>query len=231
MSRLLVHVEGQTEEEFVNELIRPHLLNHGYSSVSARLIGNARLRSQRGGIKAWVAVRDDISRHLLHDSGAYSTTMVDYYALPATGAKAWPGRDLSNKKPFPVKAATVEVAILNNLEHSIGAKNVSKFVPYIVMHEFEALLFSDCNSFATGIGRPDLCDSFQAIRDQFETPEGINDSPHTAPSKRISKLYPGYQKPLLGNLAALEIGLARIRAACPNFSNWLEKLESLPKIL
>ena len=49
MKRLLVHVEGQTEETFVNELLAPHLLARGYSPVSARLMGNARLRERRGG--------------------------------------------------------------------------------------------------------------------------------------------------------------------------------------
>lgn len=52
MSRLLVHVEGQTEEDFVNEVLGPHLWAYGYTQVSARLLGNARLRSRRAGIKA-----------------------------------------------------------------------------------------------------------------------------------------------------------------------------------
>jgi Domain of unknown function (DUF4276) len=64
--------------------------------------------------------------------------------------------------------------------------------------------------------------------DQFASPEEINDSPLTAPSKRVEALVPGYQKPFLGVLAALEIGLASIRAECPHFNHWLEKLESLP---
>jgi hypothetical protein len=53
MSRLLIHVEGETEESFVNEVLAPHLYHHGYQDVSARLIGNARLRDRRGGIRRW----------------------------------------------------------------------------------------------------------------------------------------------------------------------------------
>ena len=56
MTRLLVHVEGQTEETFVNEVLSEHLILRGYTSVSARLVGNARQRERRGGIKAWSAV-------------------------------------------------------------------------------------------------------------------------------------------------------------------------------
>ena len=67
MARLLVHVEGQTEETFVNEILRSHLLHCGYESVSARIVGNARLRSRRGGIRPWLAVRKDIINHLRED--------------------------------------------------------------------------------------------------------------------------------------------------------------------
>ena len=102
-----------------------------------------------------------------------------------------------------------------------------RFVPYVVMHEFEALLFSDCVRLARSVGQPDLASSLQAIRNSFTSPEEIDDSPHTAPSKRIEKSIFRYQKPLHGNLAALEIGLRAIRAACPGFRRWLERLEKL----
>ena len=97
-----------------------------------------------------------------------------------------------------------------------------------MMHEFEGLLFSDTGKFAAGIGRPELSKDFQAIRAQFSTPEEINDSPVTAPSKRIVKLIPEYNKPIMGSLAALEIGLDAIRQECPFFRAWLERLEDWP---
>jgi hypothetical protein len=80
--------------------------------------------------------------------------------------------------------------------------------------------------FRRGIGRPDLELGLQAIRDQLHTPEEINDSPDTAPSKRVLDLLPEYEKPLFGTLAVLEIGLARIRTESPHFDNWLKKLET-----
>ncbi|MDO9406324.1 MAG: DUF4276 family protein [Polaromonas sp.] len=228
MTRLLVNVEGQTEETFVNELLRPHLCANGFTAVSAKLLGNARLRERRGGIKAWASVREDIGRHLLGDVGCYSTTMVDYYALPATGTKAWPGRHVANHLAHGAKAQQVEDATKLDLATylNIPIGNL-RFVPYVVMHEFEALLFSDCTAFANAIDRSDLANKFQNIRNQFATPEEINDSPQTAPSKRVEALIPGYQKPLLGNLAAIEIGIPRMRAACPRFANWLSTLEGL----
>lgn len=65
------------------------------------------------------------------------------------------------------------------------------------------------------------------IAAQFDSPEHINNSPHTAPSKRVKALIPGYQKPLMGTLAALEIGLAAMRDKCTLFNDWLERLEAL----
>lgn len=95
----------------------------------------------------------------------------------------------------------------------------------VATHEFEALLFSDCSRFSSGIGRKGLEPEFQRIRDSFPTPEEIDDPPKNAPSKRIRELIPGYQKPFLGTLAALEVGLLAMRTACPHFATWLEQLE------
>ena len=102
-----------------------------------------------------------------------------------------------------------------------------RFVPFVVVHEFEGLLFSNCQVFAQSIGRRDVAAAFQAIRDGFETPEHINDSPDTAPSKRVEDLVPEYQKPLFGSVAASEIGLHRIRGECPHFASWLRQLETI----
>ena len=120
----------------------------------------------------------------------------------------------------------VEEAVLEDISGSLtDAFDQRRFVPYVVMHEYEGLLFSDPNGFAHGIGRPTLASQLQAIRDEFRTPEEINDSPDTAPSKRVKQLYQGYQKPLMGVLAAEEIGLDAIRAECPLFDKWVEQLE------
>src|SRR4051812_46577144 len=97
MARILVHVEGETEETFVNEVLAPHLSKH---NISARIIGNSRQRDRRGGIRPWTDVKKDIVRHLKGDAHAFATTMVDYYGLPQSGDRAWPGRaKASNVQP------------------------------------------------------------------------------------------------------------------------------------
>jgi Domain of unknown function (DUF4276) len=222
--RLLVHVEGQTEESVVNELLAPYLFKFGYYSVSARLLGNSRLRVKRGGVKPWNVVRGEVCNHLNQDRGAIATTFVDYYALPS-GEEGWPGRRASADVNFEEKAQLVEYSIHRDLCEFIGnGFNPMRFVPYIAMHEFEGLLFSDCDALARGLGNIRLAESLRKIRNEFNTPEHINDSPMTAPSKRIQSISKGYQKPLHGPLAALEMGIDVIRAQCAGFDGWINRL-------
>jgi hypothetical protein len=230
MARLFINVEGETEETFVNEILAPYLYKQGYMNVSARLIGNARKRDRRGGIRSWSSVRSDILKHLKEDTGCLVTTMVDYYGLPQAGANAWPGREEAGKLSFAKKVIHMENAILCDICEELGhGFDSRRFIPFVIMHEFEGLLFSDCEGFSREICRPELATDFQAIRDQFASPEEINDSPFTAPSKRVERLVPGYAKPLLGTLAALEIGLSSIRKECPHFNDWISRLETWPR--
>jgi Domain of unknown function (DUF4276) len=226
MARLLVHLEGQTEEDFVNEMLSEHLLTRGYERVSARIMGNARLRCRRGGIRPWPSAKKDIVTHLKEDPKCIATTMVDYYGLPHEGQDAWPGRKEAASRQTQM-AEVVERALLADLKAEMGDRfDDRRFLPFVVMHEFEGLLFSDCHAFSRGIGRPNLERNLKEVRDQFDTPEDINDSPLTAPSKRVRELLPEYEKPLFGCLAALEIGLDCIRRECPHFNSWLQQLES-----
>ena len=220
MSRILIHVEGQTEEAFVNSVLAPHLYAVGYQRVSARLVGNARQRSHRGGGRPWEAVRKGILNHLRQDQTALATTMVDYYGLPHT----WPGRGLAGRQAtLRERSAAVEKAILEDLSAAIG--HPPRFVPYVVMHEFEGLLFSDPDRFAQSLGKPDLAPDLRGIRQEFQTPEDINDSPETTPSKRVLNLYRGYRKPVDAVHAMAELGLDAVREACPLFDAWITALE------
>ncbi len=223
MTRILIHVEGQTEETFVKTVLAPHLYAAGFSRVDARLLGNARVRSRRGGIRDWHVVRREIERHLREDTDAFASIMVDYYALP----HSWPGRACNPAWDVDAKHETICTALVNDFEDKTGIAN--RFIPYVLMHEFEALLFSDCQRFAEAIGYSGEVNALQGVRDAFETSEHINDSPETAPSKRVLGIIRNYDKVLFGNVAALEIGLPTIRADCPLFDGWLGRLESLPQ--
>ena len=227
MIRLLLHVEGRTELLFINEALAPHLYNLGFVSVRARLMGGSRSNRGRGGVRPWESVRREILNNLSTDSELIVSTMVDYYGMPDD----WPRR----ANPFTAaisvsdRAKEIENDLLQDVCNEMGTSfNPNRFIPYVMMHEFEAMLFSDCDSFGHAIGRSDLIGDFQGIRDDFTSPEEIDDSPLTAPSKRIEALLPGFQKPTMGVQAAQNIGLEAIRSECPHFADWLERLESLP---
>lgn len=219
MTRLLVHVEGQTEETFVNEVLAPHLYNFGYTSVGARLLGNSRMRSRRGGISDWHIVRREIDRHLAEDGGAIATTFVDYYALP----EQWPGRQHAPTLPIDARAAHVQEQVA--ADFAAFSDRYQRFEPFVVLHEFEALLFSDCQVFGESIGHANKIEQLQMVRDAFLCPEHINNSPQTAPSKRVAAIIPGYEKVIFGNVAALSIGLDAMRLQCPHLEDWLSRLE------
>ena len=225
--RLLVHVEGPTEETFVNNVLSPHLMGQGYSLVAPRLIGDARPRSRRGGGLAWQSVRKGILRHLRQDRQAVATTMVDYYGMPRSRCRQWPGRVAATNLPFEQKTGTIQNALAQDIcQHMGRGFDPSRFIPYVSMHEFEALLFSDCMGFAESVGCPEIGSAMQGILDQFGNPEKIDDSQATAPSKRICALIPSYHKVAMGAAAISDIGLDNIRCRCQNFARWLSRLEA-----
>ncbi len=233
MSRLYIHIEGETEEEFVKEILAPHLLLTGWRNIIPRPIGDAIKRHRRQGVKPWASVRHNLIKHLQHDESSYHTLMVDYYAMPASGSKAWVGREAANQLQHDAKSACIETALLEDIAKNLPYQS-KRFISYVQMHEFEALLFSDCKSCAAGMNKPDIAEHLQKIRDEFHTPEHINDSKITSPSKRLEELFDRlfdekYKKPLYGNLAALEIGLAAMRRECHGFNQWITRLEEIGK--
>jgi hypothetical protein len=219
MIRLNIVVEGQTEETFVRDLLAPHLGQYNVFAT-ARCVETGRRRHHiyRGGLVSYAKARKDIQMWLKQDKQALVSTMFDYYALP-------------DDFPTPASArqeeSTPEWAI--QLERALAADiSDARFIPYIQIHEFEALLFSDVQKTGDALGANLLqLKQLQDIRAAFQTPEHINDSPETAPSKRLLKLFPKYDKPVFGSLAASRIGLAFIRQECLHFASWLQKLEGL----
>lgn len=228
VARLLIHVEGETEETFVRELIAPHLVAAGFDKVAPKLLGNARARSRRGGIRSWAAAASDIVQKLREDPGSYASTLVDYYALPSGGPDGWPNRDGTSSLPHADRAVAIEGGMERAVNGVFAATSrPRRFVGGVLLHEFEALLFSDCTAFAEGVGLPGLATAMSDIRARFPSREDIDDSPVTAPSKRMIGLVPTYQKPIMGNIGALHIGLGPMRAHCPHFNRWLTRLEAL----
>lgn len=220
MTRVHIICEGQTEETFVKELLKPYFDGMGIYLKPA-LIGKP---GHKGGRVKFARLFTDVRNRLLGDKSAYCTTFFDFYALPPD----FPGKLTADTlNSIADKANAIHVGLIKAFEAKLDGVSLQRFIPYVQMHEYEGLLFSDPEKFANGIGRPSLCSKFQAIRDAFFSPEEINDDPMTAPSKRILHLVPEYEKPLYGTIAALEIGLQKIQGECKLFHDWMDKLESL----
>jgi hypothetical protein len=126
------------------------------------------------------------------------------------------------------KAKRIEQAIKSDICNLIPSYRPDvRLLPYIQLHEYEGLLFSDPSAFAFAIQRPELAAQFQRIRADFETPEDINDRSETAPSKRVLKVFPSYRKVLDGTVAARAVGINAMRESCPHFREWIERLQTL----
>lgn len=221
MVRINITAEGQTEEAFINQLLAPYLLTRD------KLVQTRRLRTsktQRGGYTTYGKARYDIVQWLRSEPDAWHTTMVDLYGL----RNDFPGYEAASSLRTPIAKAThIQQAWSAELASSEAAAH--RFIPYVQLHEFEALLFTDPAVMEEWLGLnrnlPTGC--FEQIVQQYPTPEWINDSPITAPSKRIEALCAGYDKVGEGLLVLEEIGLDRLRVSCPLFGSWLTTLERL----
>ncbi|MBW2632361.1 MAG: DUF4276 family protein [Deltaproteobacteria bacterium] len=219
MIRVKIIVEGQTEESFVNKVMAKHLLSREIY-LYPWVVGKP---GRKGGVPKWLKAKKDILITLKQDRDCICTIMFDYYGMPL----CWPGRQEANGKHPTQASQIVQEAIAADVQQELGTSfNAERFVPYVQMHEFEGLLFSGPEVLAKTLGRMDLTDDFNAIRQQFSNPEEINDNLSTAPSKRIMGLCDSYAKVADGTLAAQGIGLDTIRSQCPNFNSWLTAIES-----
>lgn len=217
MDRILILVEGQTEETFVRDVLSPHLLGHA-KVIIPTLVVTKRVKNGpnfKGGISSYDQVKRDLLR-LVRDTGAAKvTTMLDYYALPS---------DFPSYSTLPNAAPAARV---QHLEQAFGADIADRrFIPYLSQHEFEALLFADPPSAAWVYENDAVVNHLVQVRAEFGgKPELINNSPATAPSKRVEAVFPTYQKPLHGPLASGAAGLSVLRASCPHFDAWIKVLE------
>lgn len=225
MTRVNVVVEGQTEETFAKQVLSPPLSGHEVY-LHPIVVSATRTRQSRdhlGGGGSFGKVLRTIRDTLQNDRSAYCSTMFDYYGLPAD----YPGLDSEDCPPSARLDEHIEF-LENRLAQEIG--DTHRFIPYLQVHEFEALLFADVEGIDRAPGLQSTSESraeLQSIVDHFETPERIDDGEETAPSKRLKNLFPRYDKVLHGAMIAHDIGLDPIRAECPHFDDWVTRLESL----
>jgi hypothetical protein len=223
MSRVLILVEGQTENAVIQKVLAPYLAEKEIY-VYARIIGKP---GHKGGNKFQIAM-NDITMLIKQEPESIVTTFFDYYGLPSN----WPGLFQATKNNDVIqKAKQVENGVLSKIQSLLGDRfNKNNFVPYIQMHELETLLFADPVIMAEVFEMPQLAENFQKLVEDCGSCEKINNDPLNAPSKRIEKLFPKYKKGRSVNahapLIIEKIGIDIIREKCPNFNRWLAALET-----
>ena len=202
MIRLAIVVEGPTEEEFVKISLADHLISMSVYPTPFVL----------GGYVTKERVAAEMSRLVWRFDRV--TSLVDYYGF----------RDKDN-----LTVNELEKAIDSRINEKVRRSwDESTAFAYVQQYEFEGLLFSNVDAFQELMyTTPESVETLRSIRARFPTPEHINDSPDTAPSKRIKAAIRRFHKRTEGPLLAAEIGLEAIRAECGRFDAWLTRLENL----
>lgn len=221
--------EGYTEEIFIKEVLTPFFA-HLDIFVSVRKIQTGWNQIQRkpskGGLMKYIHLKNDILRWIESDRGkadTYYTTFVDLYAFPQDSESPYSPALKSIENPYK-KIESLESALERDINHA-------RFIPYIQLHEFETFLMTEPEGLLSLY--PDKQKEIEKLKQQISGlhPEEINDSPQSAPSKRIMQFIPDYeyQKRQVGPMVAQDIGLYKLRQACPHFNDWVSRIEKLSK--
>lgn len=219
---IIAIVEGKTEQLFIEKILAPYL---GHKNIGM-IVTQASKPGQKGGDVRFSRMKQDISRHLMQRKDTYVTTFIDYY-----GIKEWPGLELIVPQSPPAQIAQVINEATKALVVSLFPKQQPerRFIPFIAIHEFEALLFSDTSIIASELGISESV--VTAVISKCGSPEAINNSPQTAPSKRLLKwsTHGEFIKTKTGIIIAEKIGIEKIRNECPLFDTWLSIFEKIQR--
>jgi len=224
---ILVLCEGQTEQGFVEEVLRPYLQDRGVTGVKSILITTNKKINARGGMLTYKHAEMNLNllRLTKHDNDYERhifTTMFDLYALPDD----FPGFSEASTINDPYnRVKALEKSFLEAIDEK-------RFIPYIQLHEFEALLFCGISYLSKLYpGCEKRCEQLTNDLQKVGNPELIDNGPTTSPSKRIIKAIEGdrkthfnYNKPTTGKSVTKEIGIDKLRAKCPHFNEWVEVL-------
>ena len=224
--RLIIVVEGQTEEAFVRHVLKPHLEPLGvYASATivGKMIARKRGHQERGGgdFRHW---QSDITDLLANDKSAQLrvTTLFDLYGLP---------------KDFPELAQHINAIDSNTSCDALTGVlaevfNDHRFIPYLQRHEFEALVLASLDALSELLDAEDDLEGLKLLREDISgtPPEDVNEHRETAPSKRLMARIPGYSKTLHGPLVTGVTGIEVLCERCPRFGAWIKQLEALSSI-
>ncbi len=213
MKNVFIYCEGQTEESFVNTILYPYFAKMDiYVTPIIHKTKRTPIKSYKGGVIDYKPIKEEILK-LCKNPNVFVTTMFDYYGMPSnTPSIDYADIDLYSRIEYIERAITDD----------IGANNLAF---NLLVHEFEGLLFSDTQAFST-IANEKAVEQLQAMRASAETPEHINNSVNTAPSKRIESVISNYTKVRQGIIVAKKIGIDKMLSECKHFAAWINKIKN-----
>jgi len=221
---LNVLAEGQAEREFTQNTLGVYFEPFGIV-VDSRCVITSRKRHKKGGLQNYLQMKNDLIRWISEEKGRqpFFTTMFDLYALP----NDFPKFEESLKIHDPYQ----RVEFLESaLSEDIGYQ---KFIPYIQLHEFEALLLANPEILLIEyVDAKTQVEKLKKIVAKYENnPEKVNTGNTTAPSKRIISLIPEYEgnKVSVGSVLAGIEGVEVQKDRCKHFADWINKIQNIVK--
>lgn len=136
MKRLIIVVEGDTEKEFVDKVLSPYLYTKGLLSVNC-----FKIKHTKGGLTKYQHLKTDLI-NCVYESNVLVSTLIDFYALPKDFPKYTEAQSIVNRAN---RLTYLEQAIVEDLEAE-KQNSFSNLLPYIQLHEFEALVFSSLDA-------------------------------------------------------------------------------------
>ena len=219
MKRIIVICEGQTEQVFVNPTLRKYLEGIGKNvNLQPPLV-----KKSKGGIVPWKDIKAQIEKHLKQEKDAFVTTLLDYYGIYEFHQfPSW-------QQAHQIQDKNQRLDLLEEeMKNDIDANLRDRFIPFLLLHEFETLIFSDKDSILNQLPRNDInIPELDEVFNKFSNPEDINSGKQTSPSHRLLKIIKGYDKVVYGNIIIEEIGIHKIKSKTQRFNNWINILENL----
>ena len=213
--RLYIYCEGQTEERFIKNVLAPYLSEIAiYALPIICTTSRTQTKKYKGGVSNYLKIRRELLGLCKEHKNEKITTMFDYYGMPSDT----PGVENASGTLYE-RVSQIEKAVEADI-------NMPNLFFSLIVHEFEGLLFADTSVFQA-ITSNEVVKQLEDIRDEFVSPEHINNSTETAPSKRILTLIPDYSKVLDGTSLSKQIGINAMLAECEHFNKWVQKIRAI----